>query len=354
MERNSKKEFIINVLYGVIVFLMIFAVYYITVKFLLPFVIGGVIAYTVQKPAKKLSEKLKLSQGVWSVILALALYAVVGSAFCFLIYRLIISAFDFSDYLPAFFEKIKGISQGLGNKYANFFAHFPEEIREMMNVFFNNTFKNLSVSFGNVITSLVSGFLRKIPFIFISGIVTLVASCYISKDFVGLKKFVKLLMGKRIALKTVKIKNILIGSVFKILKSYLLLCTITAIELYLGFLLLGISNALLLAIVIALVDILPVLGSGTVIIPWAVIAVISGDLKLGIGLAILYLVITVIRNFSEPKILGAQLGVNSLFTLIAMFLGLKILGFWGLILFPIILIVTIKYYKDEMKEGLSE
>ena len=109
----------------------------------------------------------------------------------------------------------------------------------------------------------------------------------------------------------------------------------------------------LLSVIIAIIDLLPVLGTGTVLVPWSILSVLSNDLRLGIGVAILYIVIVLVRNFLEPKIIGMQLGVNSLFTLMAMFLGLKVLGFWGLVLFPVILIVTIQYYKDEMKEGLS-
>ena len=120
-----------------------------------------------------------------------------------------------------------------------------------------------------------------------------------------------------------------------------------------GFLILGIKRAFLLSVIIAVVDLLPVLGTGTILVPWAILSILSNNLQLGIAIAVLYIIIVLVRNFLEPKIIGMQVGVNSLFTLMAMFLGLKVLGFWGLILFPVILIVTIQYYKSEMKEGLS-
>ena len=108
-----------------------------------------------------------------------------------------------------------------------------------------------------------------------------------------------------------------------------------------------------MAVIIAFVDILPVIGTGTVLVPWAVILALIGNIKLAVSLAVLYIITVIVRNFLEPKIIGGQIGISSLFTLIFMFAGLKILGVLGLILFPIIFIVTVKYFKDEMEEGLS-
>ncbi len=351
--RNSRKDFLINFLYVLTVFFISIAVYYVLIKFLFPFVIGAVIAFSVQPLANKINKKINISQGMWSVIFALLLYAIVGAIFCFLVYRIILLAFDFIEYLPSFFKNIQNFFIKIENRYANIFEHLPKELKNSTENFWVETIEKFTLSLGNSVTNGVSGFIKKIPLFFISGIVTLVASCYISKDFLQLKRFVKELIGEKTAKNSVKIKNILVGTVFKILKGYAVLYLITLLELYLGFLILGIDKAFLLSVIIAIIDLLPVLGTGTVLVPWSILSVLSNDLRLGIGVAILYIVIVLVRNFLEPKIIGMQLGVNSLFTLMAMFLGLKVLGFWGLVLFPVILIVTIQYYKDEMKEGLS-
>jgi predicted PurR-regulated permease PerM len=137
------------------------------------------------------------------------------------------------------------------------------------------------------------------------------------------------------------------------LKGYLILSGIVFALLYGGFLILRVQNAVSIAFIIALADMLPILGTGTVMIPWAVVSALLGNYYFGIALAVLFVIIVIIRNFLEPKIIGKQIGINSLFTLIAMFLGLKLFGIVGLILFPIIFIVIIKYYKSEMVEELS-
>ena len=162
-----------------------------------------------------------------------------------------------------------------------------------------------------------------------------------------------MLIGDKVTERAVKIKNILFGSVLKLGKGYLILSSITFAALFLGLLLLRVENSFGIALIIALADALPVIGTGTIMVPWAVVAVLLGNYYFGIGLAVLFILVVILRNFLEPKIIGKQIGINSLFTLVAMFLGLKVLGIWGLFLFPIILIVTIQYYKNEMKEEMT-
>lgn len=103
-----------------------------------------------------------------------------------------------------------------------------------------------------------------------------------------------------------------------------------------------------IALLIAVVDVLPVLGTGTVVIPWGITEILLGNGVRGVGLFVMYAVVTLVRSFAEPKIIGNQIGINPLFTLIAMFVGLKTLGFLGVLIFPTVLIVTVEYYKEQM------
>ena len=93
----------------------------------------------------------------------------------------------------------------------------------------------------------------------------------------------------------------------------------------------------IIALLISIFDILPVLGTGGIMIPWSIISLITGDVRLGILLAIVYIVVTVIRNIIEPKIVGQQLGLHPLVTLVSMFIGVNIAGIVGLFGFPILL-----------------
>ncbi len=130
-------------------------------------------------------------------------------------------------------------------------------------------------------------------------------------------------------------------------KAYLLLMALTFVELFIGFSLMGVNYAFLAAAAVALVDILPLLGTGTVLIPWAVIGFITGDRSIGIGMLILYAVIGIIRQFAEPKLVGKSLGIPPLVSLIAMYVGFRLFGFFGLITAPavVMLALTVKEKK---------
>ena len=101
-----------------------------------------------------------------------------------------------------------------------------------------------------------------------------------------------------------------------------------------GFCVLRVEYAFLLAILIALVDMLPILGVGTVLVPWALIALIQRDFQRGIGLLVLYLLMLILRQVLEPKLLGKSLGLHPLLTLFSTWIGWKLLGFVGMLLAP--------------------
>lgn len=114
---------------------------------------------------------------------------------------------------------------------------------------------------------------------------------------------------------------------------------LTFLELTIGLYVLGIENALVIAFLIAIFDVLPVLGTGGIMIPWILICFLNNQIKTCVGLLILYLVITVIRNIIEPKIVGKQIGLHPLLMLLCMYLGAKLFGFLGIFILPILILI---------------
>ncbi len=353
MERTSKKDFIIDVFYVVLILAVIGTISVIVLKYLLPFVIGGIIAFAVQKPSRFLSRKIKLNTGILAAVLSFLVYLILGAAVIFLCYRFIVFLMGLTEFLPTFFDKINMFFEEVGTKYSLFFNRLPESLSLNFDNLINDALKKLLVTLGNFASGIMSAVAKKAPTFFVSSVVTLVATCLIAKDYPHLMRFVKTLIGKHRSEKLLKVKTIMLGSVFKLIKGYLILLIITFVELYLGFIILKIDYAFSLAFIISAVDLLPIIGTGTVMVPWSVILVLLGNYTLGISIGVLFVLIVIVRNFLEPKIIGMQIGINPLFTLITMFFGLKVLNILGMILFPIIFIVVVKYYKDEMKESLS-
>lgn len=115
---------------------------------------------------------------------------------------------------------------------------------------------------------------------------------------------------------------------------------------------LNVGYPLLIALGIAFSDALPILGSGTVMIPWAIISSIQGDLSLAIALIVLYIIISIVRQILEPKMVSKHIGIHPIFTLIAMYTGYKAIGIFGMLLGPIVLIIIKPIFETLIDKGI--
>lgn len=113
----------------------------------------------------------------------------------------------------------------------------------------------------------------------------------------------------------------------------------------------NVQYPLLMALFIGFVDALPILGSGTVMIPWAIICAINGDIRLGIAILALLIIMSIIRQFLEPKLVSKNIGIHPIFTLIAMYTGFKFLGVVGLLIGPIVLIIFKNIFSSLIDQG---
>ena len=145
----------------------------------------------------------------------------------------------------------------------------------------------------------------------------------------------------------IDIKDYLGKTLYSYLRAYLILMGITFIEISVGLLCLRVDNPFGIAGVIAIADALPVLGTGTIVLPWAVICLFKGEFYLAIGLILLYLIVTIVRQFIEPKIVGDQLGLPPLVTIICIYLGFVWFGVLGAILFPVVMNIIFKLQKAD-------
>ena len=353
MEEQAKKKFIINTVFILLWSGIIFIVGKFLLGYLFPFVIAFIVASVMQEPAKLLSDKIHIKKGICAILLSTSLYIALAGITVFLIFKI----FSFSG---------QGISYitDLGNTLGTALNRWSDEVDNVLKsispdfkatgeILIDEAVKSVTQKLTAFLTDTASSIVKKTPSFIFSSIVALAGTCYIAKDFDTLSRFVKGLMKEETVGKIREIKSILKTSVLRMIRGYLVLALITLGELFAGLMILGVKNAFLISIVTAVIDILPVLGVGAVLIPWGILSLVSGNGFLGGGLLILYGVITVVRNFLEPKIVGNRTGINPLFILLAMFSGLKLMGAAGLIILPVTLIVVVKYYKNEMEKELS-
>ncbi len=187
----------------------------------------------------------------------------------------------------------------------------------------------------------VTGLAGSLPSVLLFITACIFSTYFISSDYPRVAAFLVRQIPRRFRDKVLRTKNHLTSTMGKWLRAQGLLMLLTFGEVCVGLILLGVETPLLIAFVIALVDALPILGSGTALIPWGLITLLSGQSERGIGLLILYAVVALMRGFMEPKLIGKQIGLPPLITLFSMYAGFRLLGIWGMILFPI-LAITVK------------
>lgn len=257
------------------------------------------------------------------------------------------------------------------NEYVNIIYSFIQEktssfnfskiqLSPELNGILNNSTENLLIHVSEIVKDFFTGLLNNLtslPTVGFYIVITIMSLYFISTDKIymidQLEHHFPRSWVKKLALHVHGIAESL-GAYLKaqailILVSFI----ISLIGLYIyslvGF---NIRYPLLVALGIGFIDALPILGSGTVMVPWAIIAACKGDLNLGIAILVLWLIMTVVRQIIEPKIVSGQLGIHPIFTLVAMYTGFKFCGVLGLFVGPIILIVLKNIFENRIDKGL--
>ncbi len=196
----------------------------------------------------------------------------------------------------------------------------------------------------------VGSFAAFIPRFFISSIIFLVSCYYFSCDWTKISNFLTKKISKEKADLITRLKKQFFVSLTGFIKAYLLLFLLSFSQLFLGLVLLRVHDAFGIAFSIAIIDLLPVLGCGTVLVPWSLILFLTGKTGMGIGILALYLIILVVRQLAEPKIVGSSIGLHPLISLLLVIIGLRFFGFCGMVLFPLCASCLIEIKKDEPKK----
>ena len=183
----------------------------------------------------------------------------------------------------------------------------------------------------------ISGVATSIPGIFLNTLISVIMTFFITISFEDIISFIERQIPGSMKKTIDESKKYISTTLFKCILSYLIIIAMTFTEIWIGLSILRIDNAMLIAFIIAIFDILPILGTGGIMVPWAVISFIYGNYTIGIGIAILYIIVTIIRNIVEPKLVGHQVGLHPVVTLATMLIGLNFFGIVGLFGFPITL-----------------
>ncbi len=342
---NKKLTFIINIAY---IFALIF-IFYISFKYLFaiifPFITAIGICYIIEPTVQVLHKRLKLKRSVASVFCILVVIVIIFCIFTLLTTTFYSHIKSMLSSLPHFLNETEDYINTLkADGEHNFLENTVFKIYDYIKEFDIEKITSMS-AFENIL-KYFTGLFKSIPNLLLALIVTFVFTIFLSSSFDSAKKFIYNQISSKNKKLLFQIKNSIIGVFKKYLKSYFVLMMITFAELSIAFIIFNIKPAFTLAFIISIVDILPIFGVGTVMIPWGIVSLILGNYNLGIIILSIYALITVIRQIIEPKIIGSGIGLPPVITLPAMYIGLKLFGVIGLFISPIIITVIFDLNKQ--------
>lgn len=339
MKIEKRLRFIINVAYFAILAAAAFLLLRYGLPALMPFVLAFLLAYCLKRPIRFLAEKLRLGRRAAALLTVLLFYGTIGLFLAFLSVRAISGVSQFIVNLPGLYaEYAEPVLTSFFESAEEFFLYQDPELLNQLNAVWEQFLNSLGQQVTGLsveVMGVLSGMASSLPAFFIRLVLMIIASFFIAMDYDALTGFCMDQMSGRTKKIFLQIKEYVVGTLFVCIRSYALIMSITFLELAVGLTLIGVEYSVAIALFIAVFDILPVLGTGGIMIPWVILEAFRGDLALAVRLLIVYVAITVIRNILEPKIVGSQIGLHPVVTLASMFLGAQLFGVIGLFGFPI-------------------
>lgn len=337
------KEFaqkVVVTLLVILAFVLIPLLTYHTLPYFAPFIFALLFALLLDPFNQWLMKLLKINRPIASNI----------SYFLFLGAVILLSYFIITKIISEAYELIKFIQKNIPNIQV-WFREFSQQINDFISVF--------PPELGNQINQAINGFVNQlssinllstwgvqtisitasIPNFFFTVLIFFIALYIINLDLNKINQRFFSYFKTSSKPKAIAVLSDLRNATIGFLKAQIILSTITYVVSLGGLVILNVRYALVLALLIVIVDILPILGTGSVLVPWGIFWLTQGDLFRGLGLILLFIIITVFRKIIEPKVLGERIGLGPLSTLISIWVGFKVMGVLGVFLAPLLIIL---------------
>ena len=339
METDKKQQFIQTVLFAVCIGLIIYVAFRYALPILSPFLIAFIVTALVTPAVDFFHRKLHIPKKLSAIVLVTLAYLVLAGIFILVgigVYRWAMNADGWVQtvFIPEALSIFERLSTLL-DEFASDLVPFLASVRD-------NLITVIGSKVSTVSAELISGAASSLPGFAIGIIFAVVATYFMATDTDRIRHFIATRQTESFYTKVSAAYLSLKKTVGKYLRAYFFIFLITFAELTVGFLCAGVSNFALIALLVAVFDILPILGSSMILLPWSVILLLTGDYRRGAVMFAVYLIVVIVRQLTEPKIVGEHVGLHPLITLIAMYVGGKLFGGVGILGFPICCAVIVQ------------
>ncbi|MBO0601051.1 sporulation integral membrane protein YtvI [Sporosarcina sp. E16_3] len=331
----TKRNLIITL---TLIFIILASVFILPVS--LPIILALLTALIIDPLVKLTEKKFKWNRKVSVISVFIFILAIITSLLYFTVTQLIGKIIDLTQAAPGYFNSLSGVWISSQSKLLQYTSGMPEEIVIGVQKEFRNVFESIRESILNLLSyEKIMSLMTEIPNFLVSFIVFIIALFLFMLELPELKKMLFRHLTTSTAEKVRFMITRLNSVIFGFLKAQLLVSLIILAVTFVGLLLIIPKYAIVMSLVIWIIDVIPILGSIIILAPWSLYMLIIGDVATGTQLAILAAVLLIIRRTVEPKVMGSQIGLSPLPTLIAMFIGLKLFGFLGFFIGPLVVIL---------------
>ena len=339
-------SYIYKVIRKLINIVLIFIGVYIGTKlavFYMPFLIAFVISLLIEPAIRYLMKKINSTRRMSSIIIFLLVFSIIIGSLTWGIISLISESTNLLQTLNLYIDKAYTQIQSAIGRMSVTKISISSNISNLVQDTSTDILYKISSWLTEFLTKLIS-VITSIPTIAIYVVITILSLYFICTDRIYILDMLEHNMPskwfQKLAIHIKEISKNLGGYLKAIVTLIFVTFIIAIIGLYiLKFAGMNVKYPLLIALSIVFVDALPILGAGTIMLPWAILSALNGDIRLGISITVLWIIMSVVRQILEPKIVSGKIGIHPIFTLIAMYTGFRIIGVFGMIVGPIVLII---------------
>ena len=340
-EKGYKRVAVIS-FYILIGIILIFIAVKCAFDFFLPFVLAWFVSMLLRPLLINIRKRTRLPHRLLCILALAAFFLIAGAAIFWVIQRLIFEAGNalgaLIDNYDAIEAKVMSIAEWIAARLPSHNRNAVADVDAVIEAglgMVQSTVNTISSKLPMAAAAVAS----KLPGIMFFTVMLVMSSYYISADLGKInKKLVSFIPDKARSF-FYSIYGNMKYTGLSYMRAYMFIMLITFAELLTGFLIIGIRYAAIAALIIAFADMLPVIGVGMIMIPWALILILQGRSYQGIGLLLILVVIEVLRQVLQPKIVSETTGLSPLLTLICMYAGFRLAGFAGLIFLPMIVLI---------------
>ena len=318
-----------------------------------PFIIAYLVSLLVNPMVNGLEKRFRLPRGVCAILVIVLTVGVLGGIVTGVVWKIVEEIRNVYEDLPAIYENIRVTWIRISDFLSDFVTMLPENMQTVFDDVSNQVLEWFAdVATDTRIVRSAGNIAKKLPSIFVVVIVFILSLFFMITDSQKVSSAVKKPFTEEFILKMEGFKTEIKKYVGGYIKAQLTIMCISFVILLIGLSIFKIDYALIIAIAVAILDALPFFGSGAVLWPWAIISFIMGDILLGIGLIIIYLVVILTRQFVEPKIVSKNIGIHPLLTLMSMYVGFKIFSIGGMIFGPLTMVLIVSLYRTGIFDGI--